>query len=141
MPKRKCVKSYRPLQHRNSVTRIKQVENQSRNHALRKRTRQYMHESGNAFFCRHPTTSYTGLMRPVSVNAINFHKRETGVELPFYESIRGNFMVFKIDLKQIYCSHRRTRQGVGEGGRLPGLENFQGKLCFQGKHKLFKNPE
>jgi len=49
MLERKCVKSYRPLQHRNSVTRFKQIENQSRNHALRKRTRQYMHESGNAF--------------------------------------------------------------------------------------------
>jgi len=49
MPKRKCIKSYRPLQHRNSVTKFKQVENQSRNHALRKRTPQYMHENGNAF--------------------------------------------------------------------------------------------
>ena len=49
MPKRKCVKSYKPLQHRNSDTRFKQVENQSRNHALRKRTRQCMRESGNAF--------------------------------------------------------------------------------------------
>jgi len=29
--------------------------------------------------------------------------------------------------------HRRTRRGVGGGGRPPGLENFQGKLCFQGK--------
>ena len=38
MLERKCVKSYRPLQHRNDVTRFKQVENQSRNHALRKRT-------------------------------------------------------------------------------------------------------
>jgi len=38
MPKRKCVKGYRPLQHRSSVTRFRQVENQSRNHALRKRT-------------------------------------------------------------------------------------------------------
>jgi len=49
MPKRKCVKSYRPLHHRNSVTRFKQVENQSRNYALRKRTRYYMRESGNGF--------------------------------------------------------------------------------------------
>jgi len=37
--------------------------------------------------------------------------------------------------------HRRTRRGVGEGGRPPGLEKFQGKLCFQGNRKLLKNPE
>jgi len=43
MLKRKCVKSCRSLQRRNGVTRFKQVENQSRNHALRKRTcGQYM---------------------------------------------------------------------------------------------------
>ena len=36
MLERKCVKYYRPLQNRNGVTRFKQVENQSRNHALRK---------------------------------------------------------------------------------------------------------
>ena len=36
MPERKCVKSCRSLQHCN-VMRFKQVENQSRNHALRKR--------------------------------------------------------------------------------------------------------
>jgi len=47
MLERKCVKSYRPLQHRNDVTRFKQVENQSRKHALRKRT-QCMHENGNS---------------------------------------------------------------------------------------------
>jgi len=30
----------------------------------------------------------------------------------------------------------------GRGGRpTPGLEQFQGKLCFQGKHNLLKNPE
>ena len=31
----------------------------------------------------------------------------------------------------------------GEAGvlPLPRLENFQGKLCFQGKQKLLKNPE
>jgi len=38
MLERKCVKSCRSLQHRNGVTRFKQVENQSRNHALRKIT-------------------------------------------------------------------------------------------------------
>jgi len=38
MLERKCVKSCRSLQHRNGVTRFKQVENQSRNHGLRKRT-------------------------------------------------------------------------------------------------------
>ena len=37
--------------------------------------------------------------------------------------------------------HRRTRRVVGGGGRPPGLENFQGKLCFQGKRKMLKNPE
>ena len=37
------------------------------------------------------------------------------------------------------CLHRRTRRGVGGGGRPPGLEKFQGKLCFQGKGKLLKN--
>jgi len=31
--------------------------------------------------------------------------------------------------------HRRTRRVVGEGGRPPGLENFQGK------RKMLKNPE
>jgi len=39
MLERKCVKSCRSLQHRSCVTRFKQVENQSRNHALWKRTR------------------------------------------------------------------------------------------------------
>jgi len=38
MLERKCIKSCRSLQHCNGVTRFKQVENQSRNHALRKRT-------------------------------------------------------------------------------------------------------
>jgi len=37
MQERKCVKSCRSLQHCNGVTRFKQVENQSRNYALRKR--------------------------------------------------------------------------------------------------------
>jgi len=50
MLERKCVKSYWPLQHRNGVTRFKQVENQSRNHALRKRTCcQCMPGNGNSF--------------------------------------------------------------------------------------------
>ena len=31
--------------------------------------------------------------------------------------------------------------GAGEGGRLPELEKFQGKLCFQGNRKFLKNPE
>jgi len=38
MLERKCIKSYRSLQHCHGVTRFKQVENQSRNHALQKRT-------------------------------------------------------------------------------------------------------
>jgi len=29
----------------------------------------------------------------------------------------------------------------GEDGRPPCLQKFQGKLCFQGKRKLFKNLE
>jgi len=37
--------------------------------------------------------------------------------------------------------HRRTRRGVGGRGRPPGLENFQGKLCFQDNRKFLKNPE
>ena len=84
MPKRKCVKSYRPLQHRNSVTRFKQVENQSRNHALRKRMHACM-GNGNTFvlyqYTRHPTTSYTGLMLLFSVSATKpkdvIHNRDT----------------------------------------------------------------
>ena len=70
MPKRKCVKSCRSLQHCNGVKRFKQVENQSRNHALRKRTCCHcmlIAENGNWPLCvyrlQHPTTSYTGLMR------------------------------------------------------------------------------
>ena len=38
-------------------------------------------------------------------------------------------------------SHRRTRRGGGGSGRPPGLEKFQGKLCFQGNRKFLKNPE
>jgi len=35
-----------------------------------------------------------------------------------------------------------VRGGGSRGGRpSPGLENFQGKLCFQGKRKLQKNLE
>ena len=37
--------------------------------------------------------------------------------------------------------HRRTRRGAGGGGLPPGLEKFQGKLCFQGNRKFLKNPE
>ena len=49
MLERKCVKSYRPLEHRNGVTRFKKVKNQSRYHALRKRTScQCMHGNGNS---------------------------------------------------------------------------------------------
>jgi len=36
--------------------------------------------------------------------------------------------------------HRHTERVVGEGFH-PWLEKFQGKLCFQGKRKLLKNPE
>jgi len=49
MLERKCVKSYRPLQHRDGVARFKQVENHSCNHVLRKGTRcQCMHGNGNS---------------------------------------------------------------------------------------------
>ena len=37
-------------------------------------------------------------------------------------------------------AHRRTRRGSG-GSASPCPEKFQGKLCFQGKRKLLKNPE
>ena len=37
-------------------------------------------------------------------------------------------------------AHRRTRRGSG-GSASPCPEKFQGKLCFQGKLKLLKNPE
>ena len=31
---------------------------------------------------------------------------------------------------------------IGGGAAVPpGLEKFQGKLCFQGKRELLKNPE
>ena len=36
--------------------------------------------------------------------------------------------------------HKRTRWGSGRAA-ANWLENFQGKLCFQGKRKLLKNPE
>ena len=49
MLQRKCVKIYRPLQYGNGVARFNQVENQSRHHALQKRTRcQCMRENGNS---------------------------------------------------------------------------------------------
>ena len=59
---RKCVKSYRPLLHRNSVTRFKQIKNQSRNHPVRKKNSLSTHEwerkfvvedTSNYFLCRH----------------------------------------------------------------------------------------
>jgi len=66
MLERKCVKICRSLQYCNGVTRFEQVENQSRNHASRKKKL-----AVNACWERkfalcvyrlqHPTTSYTGL--------------------------------------------------------------------------------
>jgi len=35
------------------------------------------------------------------------------------------------------CHHRRTRRGVG--GIPPGLEKFQGKLCFSGQAQVAQN--
>ena len=64
MLERKCVKSYRSLQHCSGVTGFKQIENQSRNHALQEKSLLSMHaENGNSLFCvyglQHPTTSHT----------------------------------------------------------------------------------
>ena len=36
--------------------------------------------------------------------------------------------------------HRRTRRGIGEGGRPPWLENFQSKLCFSGQAQVAQKP-
>jgi len=59
MLERKCVKSCRSLQHRNGVTRFEQVENQSRNHALRKRTCcQRMLRTEIAILCLQATASH-----------------------------------------------------------------------------------
>ena len=47
-----------------------------------------------------------------------------------------------VALKVPVVTESKAYEAGGEGGgRPPGLENFQGKLCFQGKHKLLKNPE
>jgi len=71
---RKCVKSYRSLQHRNGVTRFKQVENQSCNHALRKSTRcQCMNVKGNSLaLCIHTKASHYFMHR---FDATNFGER------------------------------------------------------------------
>jgi len=34
-----------------------------------------------------------------------------------------------------------VRGGGAGGAAAPGLEKFQGKLCFQGNRKFLKNPE
>jgi len=51
----------------------------------------------------------------------------------------------KHSLKNLFevTTHTGAHIGVrGGGGRLPpGLEKFQGKLCFQGNRKFLKNPE
>jgi len=74
MLERKCVKSYRLLQHGNGVTRFKHIENQSRNHALRKGTPcQCMRGNGNslALYIQTKASHYFiyRLMRPIFVNA------------------------------------------------------------------------
>jgi len=70
-----------------------------------------------------------------------FEKQKTTDTLP-YSTREAHFANYSNKLKlQIGATHRRTRRGVGEGGRPPCLENFQGKLCFQGKRMLLKNPE
>jgi len=44
--------------------------------------------------------------------------------------------------RSLTLDHRRTRRGGGGGAAAhPGLEKFQGKLCFQGNRKFLKNPE
>jgi len=45
------------------------------------------------------------------------------------------------DLKYYFAAIGVRVWGVGGGGHPPGLEKFQGKLCFQGKRKLLKSPE
>jgi len=74
MLERKCVKSCRSLQHRNGVTRCKQVENQSRNHALRKRTCcQCMNVKGNSLaLCIQAKASHYFIHR---FDAANFCER------------------------------------------------------------------
>ena len=43
---------------------------------------------------------------------------------------------------RVMTDHRRTRRRGAWGVEAPSvLEKFQGKLCFQGKRKLLKNPE
>jgi len=49
---------------------------------------------------------------------------------------------YRAGLVIISKKHRCTRREGGErGGSPPGLEKFEGKLCFQGKRKLLKNLE
>ena len=62
--------------------------------------------------------------------------------------IEGSWLCLVLDLPNL--KHFEERKlfydediGVrgGGGGRPPGLEKFQGKLCFQGNRKFLKNPE
>ena len=81
MPKRKCVRSERPLQNHNSVMRFKQVENRSHIMFCGKELVNAFMRNGSAFaLCleiRHPTNSYTGLMRLVSVSAAKAYRCNT----------------------------------------------------------------
>jgi len=59
---------------------------------------------------------------------------------------KGSTEKHEVILRNCYVSDRLTgicvRGGVSEGAAAPpGFEKFQGKLCFQGKRKLLKNPE
>ena len=71
MLERKCVRCYRLVQHCSGVTRFKQVENQSCNHALRKRTRcQCMRGSGNSLALQ---LQIRGLQRFLSEGHIRYY--------------------------------------------------------------------
>ena len=53
-------------------------------------------------------SSFRTKITPLNFFPCSFKREVTGVELTFHGSIMGNFMVIKIELKQIYCSYSRT---------------------------------
>jgi len=95
MLERKCVKSYRPLQHRSGVTRFKQVENQPRNHALRKRTRcQCIHGNGNSLFFVYRLKASHYFM--LWFDATNFRERNKNQTMWYLTVI--HFMIWQFTL-------------------------------------------
>jgi len=90
MLEKKCMESCKSLQRRNDFMRFTQVENQSRNHVLRKRTccqcvlRTEIRCVVSTVYLQHPTTSYTGLMRPIFVNS---HTKQYLTEILHYLTI------------------------------------------------------